>query len=80
MTHSATDAPLREIFSSMDARRVHVLRPAYYEAMAALQVLANQLEMAELNQPNPAGLLLKGHFIACQALGAMYKSRLGADL
>jgi glycerol dehydrogenase-like iron-containing ADH family enzyme len=76
----ATDAALRELFKAMNPHRAQEIREAYYKAVEGLMTLSEALEIADSRQPQTAGPLLDEHFIACEALDAINKSRLGAIL
>ena len=56
------------------------IRDAYYKAVEGLRTLADALELADANQPEPAGPLIDKHLIACEALDAMKHSLLGRIL
>ena len=77
---AATDKALREIFRTMDGNAAQEIREAYYKAVEGLHTLAESLEIADANQPEPAGPLIDEHLIACEALDAMKKSLLGRIL
>lgn len=74
------DAALREIFAGMDAEKAQEIRESYYKAVEGLYALAQALEIADAGQPQTGGPLIEEHLIACEAIEAMKKSRLGAAL
>ena len=78
--HAATDAALRQIFKTMDGNQAQEIRDAYYKAVEGLMTLTEALEIADAQQTPTAGPLLDEHFIACEALEAFRKSRLGVIL
>lgn len=69
---------LREIFRTMPPDRAQTIREAYYKAVEGLSVLAETLEMADLELGGPHDhALIHEHLIACQAIEAMRQSQLG---
>ena len=84
MTDAATvhtEANLRQIFANMEPDRAQTIRECYYEAVQALQCLAESLELADLEVPgNHEHVLIYEHLIACEAIGAMNLSLLGKVL
>ena len=78
--NKATETTLRQIFRTMDGNAAQEIREAYYKAVEGLRTLADALELADANQPEPAGPLIDEHLIACEALDVMKKSLLGRIL
>lgn len=74
------DAALRQIFQMMDADQAQEIREAYYKAIEGLYALAETLEIADAQQTPTGGPLIEEHLIACEAVEAMKRSRLGAIL
>lgn len=77
--NQAIDANLREIFKTMDAHQAQEIRDAYYNVVCGLRTLIDTLEREDAKKTE-TGPLLDEHFIACVALEAMNKSRLGKIL
>jgi hypothetical protein len=76
-----TEKALREIFGKMNADDAQRIREAYYKAAEGLRTLADTLEEADARLPQPANeLLMREHFLACDALTIMRKSELGRVL
>ncbi|MFN3151793.1 hypothetical protein [Bremerella sp.] len=83
MTNAETkqkDATLRNIFTNMDAHQGQDIRESYYKAVEGLYALAEALEIADAQQTPSGGPLIEEHLLACEAIEAMKKSRLGAIL
>ena len=76
----ARETQLRKIFRHMDGHAAQEIREAYYKAVEGLTTLAEALEIADADQPEPAGELINEHLIACEALEAMKRSLLGRIL
>ena len=76
----ARETQLRQIFRHMDGHAAQEIREAYYNAVEGLRTLADALEIADANQPEPAGELINEHLIACEAMDAMKRSLLGRIL
>jgi hypothetical protein len=80
-TKYAAERTLREIFRTMDGDRAQTIREAYYKAVEGLSVLADSLEVADLELGGPHDYsLIHEHLIACQAMTAMQASVLGRIL
>lgn len=77
--HETTDATLRQIFEAMDPHQAQEIRDAYYNVVCGLRTLIDTLEHEDAKK-SETGPLLDEHFIACVALEAMNKSRLGKIL
>jgi hypothetical protein len=78
---SAAERTLREIFRTMDGDRAQTIREAYYKAIEGLSVLAETLEVADLELGGPhEHALIHEHLIACKAMNAMQASVLGRIL
>jgi hypothetical protein len=76
-----TERALREIFRTMNADDAQRIREAYYKAVEGLRALADTLEEADARRTPPANeLLMREHFLACDALTIMRKSELGRVL
>ena len=76
----SNEEALRQIFRTMDAHRAQEIREAYYKAIEGLRTLADALETADADLPEPAGPLINEHLYACEALDAMKQSELGRIL
>ena len=76
----ANHESLSQIFRTMDPHQAQEIREAYYKAVEGLRTLADMLEIADAQQPQPAGPLLSEHLLACEAIDAMKKSQLGRIL
>lgn len=76
----ARETQLRQIFRAMDGNTAQEIREAYYNAVEGLRTLADALEIADTNQPEPACELISEHLLACAALEAMKRSLLGRIL
>ena len=79
-TTAANETILREIFGGMDAHDAQEIRDAYYKAAEGLYALAETLEAADAKSGAPGGELINEHLIACEAIEAIRKSRLGSVL
>ncbi len=78
---TAAEVNLRNIFRSMDAHRAQQIREAYYKAVEGLSVLAEALEMADVEVSGACDhALIEEHLIACQAIDALKASLLGRIL
>lgn len=76
-----TEGNLRNIFRSMDAHRAQQIREAYYKAVEGLSVLAEALEIADVDVRGAYDhALIEEHLIACQAIDALKASLLGRIL
>ncbi len=76
-----TEKALREIFRDMNADDAQRIRKAYYKAAEGLRTLADTLEEADARLAQPANeLLMREHFLACDAMTTMRKSELGRVL
>ena len=76
-----TEMALREIFRTMNADDAQRIREAYYKVVEGLRMLADTLEQADARMTPPANeLLMREHFLACDALSIMRKSELGRVL
>ena len=73
---------LRALFTNMSGEKYQAIRDAYYKAIEGLHTLASELEIADLefNVEGSPTALLDEHYIACEALGVMRRSRLGKVL
>ena len=74
------DAALSHIFANMDPHQAQEIRESYYKAVEGLYALAESLEIADAQQATTGGPLIEEHLLACEAIEAMKKSRLGAIL
>lgn len=74
------DAALSHIFANMDPHQAQDIRESYYKAVEGLYALAEALEIADAQQTPTGGPLIEEHLLACEAIKAMKKSRLGAIL
>lgn len=72
---------LRDIFRRMDPDQAQTIREAYYKAVEGLSVLAETLEVADLDLGSPHDhLLIEEHLLACQAITALKPTLLGRIL
>ena len=72
---------LRDIFRTMDAHRAQEIREAYYKTVEGLYVLAESLELADVEASGAHDhALIEEHLSACQAIEAMETSLLGRIL
>lgn len=80
MATNKNDNTLRHVFRDMDPNRAQDIREAYYKAVEGLHALVEVLEVADMEGPQPGGELIGEHLIACEAVEAIRKSRLGSVL
>lgn len=72
---------LRKAFRTMDPHRAQEIREAYYKAVEGLLALAESLELADIGIGETNGhALIEEHLIACEAIDAMKRSKLGRIL
>ena len=77
----ATDQALRLAIQHLDPHRAQEIREAYYQVVTNLRVLAEALEVADVDTPDHLGQpLLEEHLIAVRALETMRESQLGRIL
>lgn len=83
MTKAATkqkDIALRNALANLDPHQAQEIRESYYKAVEGLYALAESLEIADTQQTPTGGPMIEEHLLACEAIDAMKKSRLGAIL
>ena len=81
-THTpVNEQALRLAVKHLDPSRAQEIREAYYQVVTNLQVLAEVLEVADLDTPdNLNHPLLEEHLIAVRAMETMHESQLGRIL
>lgn len=77
---NATDrtAALRTAMKSIDPATYQTIREDFYKIADNLKPLADALEKADAEQPEPAGPLLDEHYLFLQMYDLLRKSQLGA--
>lgn len=77
---NATDrtAALRCAMKNLDPATYQTIREDFYRIADNLKPLADALEKADAEQPEPAGALLDEHYIFIQMVDLLRKSQLGA--
>ena len=77
MTPAAT---VKTELAKLDPRRAGLLRDFYYDLAAALPQLAEDLEMADLDNGGAAGPLLDQHLVVCEMMDLFKRIELGKHL
>ena len=71
---------LRTIVAKMPPAKYTAIRDAYWKAVEGLRSLADALEQADADDPEPGDALMNEHLNTAEAIGVMYRSRLGEIL